>query len=183
VVTPALSVGVSKHTFTANAGGSSVTDGASIASCTFVFGDGAVVGPQAGSTASHTFGSPGTYTVDVTVTASTGASATRQATAVAQVIPPTAYLVLSVPSQQSTVVKADASYSSAGDYPIASFTIDWGTGQSPETAAWSASGDSLNHGFLNCDRADVTLTVTDTHGNVSAPAYQGLTIRTGNPCP
>jgi PKD repeat protein len=183
VVSPALTVSVSKHTFTANAGGSSVSGGASIASFTFVFGDGSVVGPQTGSTATHTFASPGTYTVDVTVTASTGGTATKQASAVAQIIPPTAYLVLSRLSQSSTSVRADASNSSAGDYPIASFTIDWGTGESPVTTTWSASGDVLNHGFLNCDLAQVTLTVTDTHGNVSASAYQQLSVRTGNPCP
>ena len=65
----------------ADASSSTDTDSTPIASYTFDFGDGsALVGPQAGSTASHTYPSSGTYTVKVTVTDTAGlaSSATSQ---------------------------------------------------------------------------------------------------------
>src|SRR5205807_374302 len=65
----------------ADASSSTDTDSTPIASDTFDFGDGsALVGPQAGSTASHTYTSSGTYTVKVTVTDTAGlaSSATSQ---------------------------------------------------------------------------------------------------------
>jgi len=64
---------------TADASGSSDADTAGISSYTFDFGDGTVVGPQAASTATHSFGGPGTYAVTVTVTDSAGATDTATA--------------------------------------------------------------------------------------------------------
>jgi PKD repeat protein len=52
-----------------------------ISSYKFNFGDGsAVVGPQSGATASHTYTAAGTYTVTVTVTDTSGHSSTATAT-------------------------------------------------------------------------------------------------------
>jgi parallel beta-helix repeat protein len=52
---------------TADASGSSDADLNGIASYTFDFGDGTVVGPQAAPTATHTYAGAGTYAVTVTV--------------------------------------------------------------------------------------------------------------------
>jgi len=49
-------------------------DATPIASYTFDFGDGTVVGPQAGATATHTYQAVGTYTVTLTVTDTSGLS-------------------------------------------------------------------------------------------------------------
>jgi PKD repeat protein len=177
-----LTISVAKHSFTANAGGSSVTGGASIASYTFDFGDGTVVGPQTGSTASHTYASKGSYTVAVTVTATSGATATKQATAATQAIPPTARLLLGL-TTTPTVMKADASYSTAGDYPIDRYTIDWGNGW---TGAWlwSSGANVQTETFADCSLVSVTLTVTDTAGNVSAPDNQQYFLSLpGDPSP
>jgi PKD repeat protein len=57
---------------TADASGSTDTDSTPIATYAFDFGDGTTVGPQSGATASHVFTTPGTYTVQVTVTDSAG---------------------------------------------------------------------------------------------------------------
>jgi hypothetical protein len=68
---------------TADASGSSDTDATPIASYRFDFGDGsAVVGPQAGATASHTYTAGGSFTVTVTVkdTAGLSSTATSQVT-------------------------------------------------------------------------------------------------------
>jgi parallel beta-helix repeat protein len=64
---------------TADASASSDTDATPIASYRFAFGDGAVVGPQTGSTATHRYTVTGTYTVTVTVTDTAGKSSTRSA--------------------------------------------------------------------------------------------------------
>lgn len=63
-------------TVTADASASKDTDATPIASYRFDFGDGTVVGPQTGSTATHTFTKKGTFTVAVRVTDTAGHSAT-----------------------------------------------------------------------------------------------------------
>ena len=78
--TAALSVspssGVAPLSVTADATGSTDTDATPIASYTFEFGDGTVVGPQPGATATHTYATTGTYTVSVTVTDTAGLTST-----------------------------------------------------------------------------------------------------------
>jgi parallel beta-helix repeat protein len=59
---------------TADARGSNDADTAGIATYTFDFGDGTIVGPQPGATATHTYGATGTFHVTVTVTDSAGLS-------------------------------------------------------------------------------------------------------------
>ena len=63
--------------------GSTDTDATPIASYSFDFGDGsAVVGPQAGATATHTYSAAGTYAVTVTVTDTGGRSSIDDARSV-----------------------------------------------------------------------------------------------------
>jgi parallel beta-helix repeat protein len=63
---------------TADATGSLGPDGTA-ASYRFDFGDGAIVGPQTGSTASHTYSAAGDWTATVTVTDGSGGTATGSA--------------------------------------------------------------------------------------------------------
>lgn len=65
-------------TVRADATGSSDVDPTGIASYTFDFGDGTVVGPQAGGTAQHDYTATGVRTVRVTVADSGGATASAQ---------------------------------------------------------------------------------------------------------
>ena len=82
--TAALSVsptsGTTPVAVTADASASSDPGGTPIASYTFDFGDGAVVGPQPGATATHTYTTGGTFTVKVTVkdTGNLTSTATQQ---------------------------------------------------------------------------------------------------------
>ena len=64
---------------TADASGSSDNDTAGIASYTFDFGDGTVVGPQPAATATHSYAAAGTYAVTVTVQDSAGMTDTATA--------------------------------------------------------------------------------------------------------
>jgi parallel beta-helix repeat protein len=75
------SQGTAPLTLTADASASSASPATPIASYTFNFGDGTVVGPQSAAQTGHTFGTPGTYPVTVTVTDSANRSSTATATA------------------------------------------------------------------------------------------------------
>ncbi len=83
---PAASVSVSPSSgappllVTADASASTDTDATPISTYRFDFGDGTVVGPQAGATAAHTYAAAGVYTVTVTVTDSAGLSSTARTT-------------------------------------------------------------------------------------------------------
>jgi PKD repeat protein len=82
-VTPAS--GSAPLPVTADASGSSDPDGLPIASYRFDFGDGVVVGPQAGAAATHTYSAAGSYTVTVTVTDAAGLSGTASKTVTVQI--------------------------------------------------------------------------------------------------
>jgi len=74
-----LSVQASGLSATADASASTDADATPISSYSFDFGDGsALVGPQAGATANHTYAAAGGYTVIVTVTDTAGLSSTAK---------------------------------------------------------------------------------------------------------
>ncbi len=66
-------------TVTADARGSDDADSSGIVSYTYDFGDGTVVGPQTAATASHAYGTTGTFHVTVTVTDASGLTDTASA--------------------------------------------------------------------------------------------------------
>ena len=79
VLTLSLS-SVPAFTVTADASGSTDTDQTPIAKVIFSFGDGTIVTAQSGMTATHTYSSPGTYTVAVAVIDTARLSSTVSAT-------------------------------------------------------------------------------------------------------
>ncbi|HEV2028883.1 MAG TPA: carboxypeptidase regulatory-like domain-containing protein [Candidatus Dormibacteraeota bacterium] len=166
--------GGSGMSFNADASGSS--DPIGISSYTFDFGDGtALVGPQAGGTGSHTYATTGTYTVTATVADSVGATASATASAVAQATPLIARLVVSPASGLAPLaVTADASTSTPGTSPIASYSFNFGDG-SP--AVGPQPGATAGHTYATTGSLTVTVTVTDTSG-ASKTATAGVTIST-----
>jgi parallel beta-helix repeat protein len=159
-----------------NADASASTDGddTPIASYKFDFGDGsAVVGPQAGATASHTYSAAGTFTVTVTVTdtADQPSTATRQVTVTAPDAPPAAALTVTPGSGTAPLaVSADASGSSDTDAtPIASYKFDFGDGSAvvgPQSAA------TASHTYTSAGTYTVKVTVTDTANQPSTATTQ-----------
>ena len=107
------SAGTAQLPVTADASGSTDLDGSPISSYRFDFGDGTVVGPQAGATAGHTYTAAGTHTVTVTVTDTGGraSSATTQVTVnPPPEVPPSPVLTVSPASGEAPLaVTADAS--------------------------------------------------------------------------
>ncbi|MFC5264790.1 PKD domain-containing protein [Kribbella qitaiheensis] len=78
---------------TADASGSSDADQLGIATYTFDFGDGTVVGPQAAPTAAHSYAEPGSYAVAVTVTDGAGLTDSASAQEVVSTRPVQTYSV------------------------------------------------------------------------------------------
>jgi PKD repeat protein len=166
LVTPALTV---------RADGSTSTDAdlTPIANYRFNFGDGTAVvtvnAPTA--TAQHAYAAAGTYTVSVIAT-DTGGNASTAATASIVVVPenpPTARLTVTQLGSPALTVSADASTSTDADLtPIATCRFDFGDGTAPVTTTWPAA--SAQHTYPAAGNFVVTLIVTDTGGNASAPA-------------
>ncbi len=155
---------------TADASGS--TPGTNpIASYTFDFGDGTKVGPQAGSGATHTYAAGGSFTVTLTVTDTTGVSSTATASVTATA-PPTAALSVSPASGATPLqVTADASASTAGSNPIASYKFDFGDGTA---AVGPQASPTALHTYTSAGTYTVTVTVTDT-GSVTAQTTKSVT--------
>jgi PKD repeat protein len=171
-VTPAS--GTAPLQVTADASGSTDTDATPIATYKFTFGDGsAAVGPQSGATASHTYNTPGTYTVTLTATDTGGQSstATQQVTVSPPDLPPAAVLSVSPASGPAPLdITADASGSSDNDAtPISSYKFDFGDGSAvvgPQAAA------TAPHTYSAAGTYTVKVTVTDTVGNASTATKQ-----------
>jgi len=127
-VTP--SSGTAPLAVTASASGSSDPDG-TIASYKFNFGDGTVVGPQSGSTATHTYAA-GTWTASVVVTDNAGATGTASKTVTVTSgtnQPPVASLTVTPSSGTAPLnVTADAAGSHDPDGTIATYKFDFGDG-------------------------------------------------------
>lgn len=163
VLTVTPSSGIVPVDIIADASGSTDTDGTPIDTYTFNFGDGTVVGPQSGATATHTYLLPGEYTVTLTVTDTAGLSSTATQTVQAvDDLPPTADLTVTPSSGAAPLdVTADASASTDPDAtPIATYTFDFGDGTvvGPQVTA------TATHTYVSSGDYTVTVTVTDTAG-------------------
>ena len=119
---------------TASASTSKAGKGATITSYDFNFGDGNNTGPQPKATVKHTYKSPGTYTVTLTVTNSAGRTdQTPQDVTVTDSPPPKPVARLTVTRDgTSGYARADGSASTAGQgATITSYDFDFGDGYNP----------------------------------------------------
>ena len=151
--------GVAPVTVTASTASSSDPDG-SVQSSIINFGDGTAA---SGPSASHTYSTPGSYTVTATVYDNLGASATAtQIVTVSANKPPVAALTVTPTSGIAPVsVTASTAGSSDPDGAIASTSINFGDG----TVVGAASA---THTYTIAGTYTVTATVTDNLGASSA---------------
>ncbi len=147
---------------TANAGGSTDPQGQAL-TYTFDFGDGTVLGPQPGPTASHTFPTPGTYPVAVTVRDESGLTDTTQHNVVVSgaAQPPSAALSVSPTSGTAPLpVTANAGGSTDPQGQALTYTFDFGDG----TVLGPQPGPTASHTFPTPGTYPVAVTVRDESG-------------------
>ena len=147
---------------TANAGGSTDPQGQTL-TYTFDFGDGTVLGPQPASTASHTYPTPGTYPVTVTVRDQSGLSDTAQHNVVVSgaAQPPTAALSVTPTSGTAPLpVTANAGGSTDPQGQTLTYTFDFGDG----TVLGPQPASTASHTYPTPGTYPVTVTVRDQSG-------------------
>jgi PKD repeat protein len=99
-----------------------------------------------------------------------GKTATTTGTVTVTVAPPTAQLTVNPPSGTAPLlVTADASQSTPGSAPIASYTFDFGDGSA---AVGPQTGSSTTHTYSTGGTYTVTATVTDSTGASSKATYR-----------
>ncbi len=144
--------------------GSSTSQGATITSYSWDFGDGSALGTIA--TPSHAYSHYGSYTVMLTVTDSSGAQDTTAQTVVVQEHPPTASFV--VPTglpMAGQPVAFDGTSSSDPDGPITSYSWTFGDGS-------TGTGATASHIYASYGAYSVTLSVTDGDGQTDSTTQQ-----------
>ena len=163
---------------TAKADGSTSTDGDAtpIATYHFDFGDGYTVDTPT-STAQHTYGATGTYTVKLSCTDTGGLNSSQ----VSQSItissapvdnPPVAHLSVTQAASPALTANADGSASTDGDAtPIATWHFDFGDGFTVDKTTATAQ-----HTYAAAGTYTVKLTCTDTGNLTSSQVSQSITI-------
>ncbi len=155
---------------TASTAASTDPDGSIVAS-TINFGDGSAA--FSGSSASHTYSTPGTYTITGTVTDNLGATASKSAAIVVSSSvnqPPKAVIAATPTSAYApAVLSVSAAGSSDPDGTIASSVISFGDGT-------SASGLTASHKFSAAGVYTLTAKVTDNLG-ASSTATTSVAVK------
>jgi PKD repeat protein len=135
--------------------GSSDSDG-TITSYEWDFGDGTTA---TGPTATHRYGSAGTYNATLTVTDDNGATSTAEVTVevTTNVAPTVSISANRTTAKESDPIAFDGSGSSDSDGTITSYEWDFGDGT-------TATGPTATHNFSGVGFHTVFLTVTDDDG-------------------
>lgn len=163
------SSGIAPVTVTATTAGSYDPDG-SVVSTSINWGDGSSTASASGT---HTYSTPGTYTVVASVTDSLGATSTASSSiTVAANQPPVVKLAVT-PASGTTPVTVTASTSGSydPDGTVAATVLNWGDG----TTTSAASG---SHVYSTAGTYTVTATLTD---NLGAKSQASATISAAAP--
>src|SRR4029077_18391989 len=135
---------------------------------TLDFGDGSAA--QSGTSGTHTYNSPGTFTVTVTATDTNGLSGSKTQTVTVGPAQPPACTLSVVPNTGAAPLSVTATGTcTPGSRPIASTTLDFGDGSATQ------SGASGTHKYTTAGTFTVKLTATDTSG-LSSMATQTVTV-------
>jgi PKD repeat protein len=131
-----------------------------ISSYSYDFGDGTVISRGSAGDYTHQYATSGLKTVSLVVTDTFGQSDSDSDTIDLTEGPDAALSVTSVVDKD---VNVDASASTAGDNPIATYTFDWGDGNTTGPQA----SPLASHTYATAGNKTVTVTVTDTVGITS----------------
>jgi PKD repeat protein len=155
-----------------------------IRSMQITFGDGTPsvsIKPSRGTTA-YTYRSPGTYTITVTATDSTGLQGQGQATVLITGPAQTPVVTLSASPLTATVGQAvnftgAVSFASPGTVTT-NVTIAYGDGMT-ETPQTTGAGFIAQHSYGSAATYTATLTVTDSNGRTGQSSIQVMVIAAG----
>ncbi|MGD0834700.1 MAG: PKD domain-containing protein [Candidatus Dormibacteria bacterium] len=153
--------GVAPLTVEADASGSTPAPGSSIATYTFDFGDGTIVGPQTAPVASHTYHLAGGFDASVVVTDSDGGWWIAVAP-VNPLGPEVGFGTIWVPGTAPITVTVDAS-TTTGPVPISTYTFNFGDG----TIIGPQSEPTAQHSYASAATYTITVTVVDQRGNLN----------------
>jgi PKD repeat protein/methionine-rich copper-binding protein CopC len=145
------------------------SDGRGIRAYDWAFGDGTAAN---GSSVTHSYDDFGTYTVELTVTDTSGNDATTTQTITVERgidVPPVARSGPNRDVDEGTAVEFDAA-DSTDDWGITNYSWTFGDGT-------TASGETSTHAYDEAGIYTVTLTVTDDAGHTDADT---LTVTVGN---
>ena len=158
--TAAFTSGVNDLTATFDGGGSADSDG-TIVGYAWGFGDGST---GSGKNASKTYSAAGTYNVTLTVTDNRGgkSSVTKQVTAIAPNVLPSAAFTHNIANLAATF---DASTASDPDGTIANYGWEFGDGA-------TATGKTAARSYAAAGTYTVKLTVTDNRGGSATTTRQ-----------
>ena len=140
---------------------SSSDDVGTITGYSWSFGDGA---RATGPTASHSYASPGTYTVGLTVTNDAGQSTSSSQTVAVYAAPSASFSIAPGPAQPGAAVSFNASSSSDTGGAITGYSWTFGDGA-------TASGPTPSHAYASPGTYTVTLTVTGSLGLVTSTSH------------
>jgi PKD repeat protein len=169
VLTLSVTSGTAPLSISASTANSSSPNG-TIASSTINFGDGSAT--VAGPNASHTYNSPGTFTVTAGVTDSVGATASATQKVTVSPAAPKATLSVSPSSGAAPLsVSASLAGSSSPDGTISSGTLNFGDGSATVT------GLTASHTYSSPGTFAVTGTVTDSNGIMATATKQVIVSR------
>ena len=140
---------------------SSSDDVGTITDYSWSFGDGT---RASGPTASHSYASPGTYTVGLTVTNDAGQSTSSSQTVSVYSAPVASFSIAPGVGQQGAAVGFNASSSSDPGGAITAYGWSFGDGA-------TASGPTPTHAYANPGTYTVTLTVTGSLGLVTSSSH------------
>jgi len=151
------------------------SDEGTIVSYTWDFGDGSPI--ESGVQVTHSYGAPGRYTVELTVTDERGLVGTSQQTVRVNAPPVAAFKWAPEVANPGAVVTFQAvrghELSYDPDGTIVSYTWDFGDGTPAVTVRSPTS--QVTHSFATCGDYTVTLTVTDNDG-ATATVSQAIRV-------
>jgi phospholipase C len=157
-------------------GSSSSDRGGHIFSWTLSYGDGTPAASGTGAPPSdlaHTYQRAGTFHATMTVTNTTGQSASTTATIEATYPPPVPVLQVNPPGGQAPAdgVAFNAAGSTDPDSTITSWSINFGDGSAPVSGTGAPPDPTTTHTYSQAGDYGVTLTLTDANGATATLPY------------
>jgi phospholipase C len=174
--TPGPTEGEAPLTVSFDASGSTAPN-SDVASWDLSFGDGSPdatgTGAPPSPTVSHTYSTPGTYTVQLTITTVDGGTATIDESITVLAPQPVPTLTASPPGGNGplTAVTFDGSGTTDPDSTITSWDLSFGDGSQDATGTGPPPSPTATHSYIKAGVYPVVLTVHDANGATASVPY------------